>query len=117
MELKINIAIQGVLHYLITNFVATETLVMGLSNNYSLKIANTFKHGELNNRGTSTRPCTLVNKNYLEIFMPKASIGFAMSTVDINADHLLDSSTHSGTPLKRPATIGTRDLAVIEGWS
>ena len=53
MELKINIVIQGVLHFLITNFVATEILVMGLSNNYSLNIANLFKHGELNNRGTS----------------------------------------------------------------
>ena len=37
MELRINIVIQGVLHYLITKFVATETLVMGLSNNYSFQ--------------------------------------------------------------------------------
>ena len=37
-ELKINIEIQEGSIYLITNSVAMETLVLGVSNNYSVKI-------------------------------------------------------------------------------
>ena len=50
-ELKINIEIQEGSLYLTTNSVAMETLVMGVSNNYSEKKVNFFKRGALNHRG------------------------------------------------------------------
>ena len=50
-ELKINIEIQQGSLYLTTNLVAMETIVMGMSNNYSVKIVNFFKRGALNRRG------------------------------------------------------------------
>ena len=50
-ELKINIEIQEGSLYLTTNSVAMETLVLGMSNNYSVKIVNFFKRGALNHRG------------------------------------------------------------------
>ena len=49
-KLKINIEIQGSL-YLTTNSVEMETLVLGVSNNYSVKIVNFFKCRALNHRG------------------------------------------------------------------
>ena len=69
LKIKINIviiAIRSSTLLNITRYVAIETLVMDLSNNYGLKIANFFKYGELNNRGTSMLPCTLVNQHYLD---------------------------------------------------
>ena len=39
-ELKINLEIQEGSFYLTTNSVAMETIVMGVSNNYSVKIVN-----------------------------------------------------------------------------
>ena len=50
-ELKINIEIQEGSLYLTTNSVAMETLVMGVSNNYSVKKVNFLKRGALNHRG------------------------------------------------------------------
>ena len=50
-ELKINSEIQEGSLYLTTNSVAVETLVMGVSNNYIVKIVNFFKRGALNRRG------------------------------------------------------------------
>ena len=55
MELKINSEIQEGSLYLTTNSVAMETLVMGVSNNYSMTIVNFFKHGALNHRGRLQR--------------------------------------------------------------
>ena len=54
-ELKIYIDIQEGSLYLSTNSVAMETLVMGVSNNYSEKIVNFFKRGALNHRGRLQR--------------------------------------------------------------
>ena len=51
MEFKINIETHEGPFYLTTNSVAMETLVMGVFNNYIVKIVNFFKRGALNHRG------------------------------------------------------------------